>query len=220
MTDAPRPPHDPDLESGTRQLYTIYTALRTADLTAVSATARRLQAGDPAPLRARLADELTELLGVVAGTHRHTGLPADAVLETQQVCYWTYLAAIVADVPYAALDPAACLAGTAPPAPAAADPAALVAALRADAGPVPLPLLRAALQAAGALCRAGGRGARGRGGGGPGGAAGAGVFGGVVGGSGGGGRVRVGAGLSIDSRGVVVYTRADLPDFRGACCRT
>src|SRR6476661_3085560 len=111
MTDQPDPGSVPaTLDAKLRLLYRVYEYLRDADLTAESSTARLLHPPDAAHLRARLADELAELAGAAGGTHRHRGLPDDAILEASQICYWTFLIAVAARLPYDELRPQECLA--------------------------------------------------------------------------------------------------------------
>ena len=97
------------LESVARALYAAYEELRDTDLTAISGTSRRLRSPDSdATARhalARAREELAELRGVVAGTHRHQGLPADGILEAGQVSYWVSVAAIALGYPYDAWNP-------------------------------------------------------------------------------------------------------------------
>ena len=156
MTTHDSSPPDPALEAKLRLLYRIYEHLRDGDLAAESGTSRLLQAPDPALLRARLADELAELAGVAAGRHRHHGLPDDAILEASQVCYWTFLVAVAAGLPYDDLRPHSCLAegGTLFPEQAAALGEILALGLRSAPGPLPPADLRAALRQAGLTCRA------------------------------------------------------------------
>src|SRR4051812_17822270 len=155
MPTNPSPAPAPALEAALRRLYQIYEYLRDTDLMAESGTSRLLHAPDPALLRARLADELIELAGVADGTHRHQGLPDDAILEASQVCYWTFVAAVAARLPYGALRPHICLveAGDAFPLEAAALGQILAVGLRGGAGPLAPSDLRAALRKVGLTCR-------------------------------------------------------------------
>lgn len=92
------------LERDCRALYASYERLRDAGDASVSATARLLRAPDQAATVRRALDrareELDELRGVLAGTHRHAGGDADVVLEAGQVGYWTTVAAVAAGTPY------------------------------------------------------------------------------------------------------------------------
>jgi phosphoribosyl-AMP cyclohydrolase len=89
------------LERRFRQLYQIYEHLRDADFTAVSATSRALHEANLPWLLQRAREELRELQGVLAGTHRHSADRAeDIVLEGYQTCYWLCLVAIAARFPY------------------------------------------------------------------------------------------------------------------------
>lgn len=104
------------LEATARTLYAAYEWLRDTDLRATSGTSRRLRAPDAGATArhalARAREELDELRGVLAGTHRHQGLPADATLEASQVSYWAMVAAVALRHPYEAWQPhAAWLAG-------------------------------------------------------------------------------------------------------------
>jgi hypothetical protein len=145
-----------DLEQQLRQLYRIYEHLRDADLTQQSATARLLHAPDPALLQARLAEELVELAGVADGTHSHAGLPDDAILEASQVCYWTYLLAVVASLPYDTLAPHMPLAAPKPTTPAAAagQGRELAAVLTHLAPPIATPILDTVLRQVATTCAA------------------------------------------------------------------
>ena len=97
------------LERDARALYAAYERLRDDDLTATSATSRLLHAPDRAATSAhaltRAAQELEELRGALAGTHRHHGDERDILLEAGQVGYWASLAAIAAGQPYDAWQP-------------------------------------------------------------------------------------------------------------------
>ena len=144
------------LERALRRLYGAYEYLRDADLTAESRTARLLSAPDYDMLAARLGQEVAELLGVLFGTHRHQGLPADLVLEGSQVCYWVFCNAVARRVPYEALAPHRALRDT--DADRADDPPDLLTYLRgadpaAADDPVRLRALQAFLRAVGRACR-------------------------------------------------------------------
>lgn len=86
---------DRSLETATRAQWAAYAHLRDNDLEAVSATSRRLR-GRSDPASRRVADELVELAGVIAGSHVHaeSDQTADLVLEASQVVYWVTLAAL------------------------------------------------------------------------------------------------------------------------------
>jgi hypothetical protein len=157
MTDQPEPGLMPaTLDAKLRLLYQVYEYLRDADLTAESSTARLLNPPEAARLRARLADELVELSGAADGTHRHRGLPDDAILEASQVCYWTFLSAVAARLPYDELRPQECLALAVPtlPGEAAALGQILALGIRGGSGLVPPADLRAALRQVGLICHA------------------------------------------------------------------
>jgi phosphoribosyl-AMP cyclohydrolase len=142
------------LERVLRALYAGYERLRDVDLAATSATSRRLRQRpfDPTePLR-RAHQELIELRGVLAGTHRHAGGEQDVVLEASQVGYWVAVAAVGARLPYVAWVPhTALLAGWSAPHDGAPPSAASI-----EAGNPAAPLaerLRAILAQVGMLCR-------------------------------------------------------------------
>lgn len=80
------------LTSTVRDWFRAYEALRDTDLAAESATSRRLRSGED--LRGRVADELSELAGVIDGTHRHRGFEQDIALEAGQCLYWLALVAV------------------------------------------------------------------------------------------------------------------------------
>jgi phosphoribosyl-AMP cyclohydrolase len=92
----------PDLEAALRELYAGYVRLRDEDFTAVSQTSRLLHdpTATPEQFVARAQEELAELEGVVAGTHRHAGTRDDLLLEASQVLYWLCLAAARAGLAY------------------------------------------------------------------------------------------------------------------------
>lgn len=77
-----------ELEKLCRQAYGAYEYLRDHDLSAESGTSKRLRSGDLTRLRARLAEELNELKGVIEGTHFHEGFDKDIILEGYEVWYW------------------------------------------------------------------------------------------------------------------------------------
>ncbi|MBA2276630.1 MAG: phosphoribosyl-AMP cyclohydrolase [Chloroflexia bacterium] len=88
----------------TRQQMGAYAYLRAQDLTAVSTTSRllRLPEGN---VNARLGDELDELAGALAGTHRHIDQEADVALEAAQSLYWLLLTCVRDGVSWEALRP-------------------------------------------------------------------------------------------------------------------
>ena len=139
-------------EEHARALYAAYERLRDTDLTATSGTSRRLRARDrDATARhalARAHEELEELRGVLGGTHRHQGLPADVILEASQVSYWVMVAAIALGYVYDVWQPhMAWLAGW-----AGAD-VAPSATSDSEAAGAPLAACAALLTETGALCR-------------------------------------------------------------------
>lgn len=83
--------------------YGAYEYLRDHDLTAVSGTSRILRT-QTLPPSDRIADELEELAGVLAGEHRHTGLEADLLLEGSQVLYWIALCSVFLGIESAQLE--------------------------------------------------------------------------------------------------------------------
>lgn len=95
---------DAALARDLRALYTAYERLRDAPERPESGTSRRLHAPDAAMMAeqslARGREELDELRGVLAGTHRHHGGAADVILEASQVEYWALLAAVGAGYTY------------------------------------------------------------------------------------------------------------------------
>jgi phosphoribosyl-AMP cyclohydrolase len=91
-------------EDPSRVWYRAYEFLRDNDFSAESGTSRRLRDREE-PLHRRLADELTELAGVLDGTHSHQGLIGDVLLEGSQTIYWTALIAVRAGVDWSVLRP-------------------------------------------------------------------------------------------------------------------
>lgn len=95
---------DAALERDLRALYAAYEWLRDGEERLASGTTRRLHAPDAAAMAeqslSRGREELAELRGVLAGTHRHQGGAADVVLEASQVEYWALLAAVGAGNTY------------------------------------------------------------------------------------------------------------------------
>lgn len=82
-----------DLATLTRALWAAYTLLRENDLAAVSTTSRRLREPED-QVTHRIAEEISELAGVLNGTHRHRDLEQDVTLEASQVIYWVILASL------------------------------------------------------------------------------------------------------------------------------
>lgn len=70
-----------------------YEFLREHNLESESGTSRALRNLATSVLP-RIKDELHELAGVVEGSHVHTTVHDDALLEASQVCYWTAVEAI------------------------------------------------------------------------------------------------------------------------------
>lgn len=97
------------LEADARALYAAYERLRDEDHTARSRTSRLLRREDREAVAAealrRAREELEELRGVLAGTHRHHGGEADVILEASQVHYWLLVAAVALGYPYDAWQP-------------------------------------------------------------------------------------------------------------------
>lgn len=83
----------PDLTSLTQAQMAAYQYLRDHDLSAESGTSRRLRDADSS-VSPRVADELGELAGVLAGEHGHVAPQADALLEASQVIYWLLVEAL------------------------------------------------------------------------------------------------------------------------------
>lgn len=85
------------LAAATQRWFGAYEYLRDHDLAAESSTSRRLR--DPgASMVARVADELTELAGVLDGSHVHENREADALLEGSQCLYWLACVCVQAGV--------------------------------------------------------------------------------------------------------------------------
>ena len=98
-----------EFERETRELYAAYERLRNEDHTATSGTSGLLR-GPDREAAARHAvrrgmDELGELRGAVAGTHRHRGGDEDVILEAGQVGYWAMVAAVALEHSYDAWRP-------------------------------------------------------------------------------------------------------------------
>ena len=92
------------LAEATRRQFGAYAFLRDNDLTAESATSRRLRAHEEEPCD-RVGDELRELAGVLEGSHRHGEFLSDLRLEASQVIYWVLLQALRQGVTWARLRP-------------------------------------------------------------------------------------------------------------------
>jgi phosphoribosyl-AMP cyclohydrolase len=72
-----------------------YYWLADHDLGDVSGTSRMLHLMAPDYPSARVMDELSEVAGVVLGTHRHASPVDDVILETGQALYWIVTTAIL-----------------------------------------------------------------------------------------------------------------------------
>jgi hypothetical protein len=94
-----------ELDLMCQQVWGAYEYLRDHDLSEKSGTSKRLRAGDLNKLRARLAEELLELRGVVEGTHFHEGFDKDIILEGYEVIYWAICLAVAARRQYSAIHP-------------------------------------------------------------------------------------------------------------------
>ena len=92
------------LERDARALYGYYQWLRDTDVSSTSKTSRLLRERDVAAVArralARAHEELDELRGVLAGTHRHHGDTRDVILEAGQVNYWLIVALVARGVTY------------------------------------------------------------------------------------------------------------------------
>ena len=77
----------------TRAQMAAYQFLRDNDLSAESGTSRLLRRSAQS-VSPRIADELTELAGVLAGEHRHSDPKSDTRLEASQVIYWLLIEVI------------------------------------------------------------------------------------------------------------------------------
>ena len=95
---------DEALVAATRRQFGAYAFLKENDHTASSATSRRLRA-EGTTFSGRIADELRELSGVLAGSHRHTDPTADLRLEASQVLYWVIIEALRLGVSWADVRP-------------------------------------------------------------------------------------------------------------------
>jgi len=83
----------PSLSDLTRAQMAAYQYLRDNDHGAESGTSRLLR-NSAKSVSPRVADELTELAGVLAGEHHHSGPVSDTQLEASQVIYWLLVEAI------------------------------------------------------------------------------------------------------------------------------
>lgn len=92
------------LAERSREHYLAFGYLRDHDLTTESATSARLIDGDMS-FHQRIAEELRELAGVLAGTHQHVDPRSDLILEGSQVLYWVTLAALRERIAWSALRP-------------------------------------------------------------------------------------------------------------------
>ena len=93
-----------EFERDARALYAAYERLRDEDFTVRSQTSRLLHANDRESTArealGRARQELDELAGVLAGTHRHHGGDRDVILEASQVSYWATVAAVARGYAY------------------------------------------------------------------------------------------------------------------------
>jgi phosphoribosyl-AMP cyclohydrolase len=89
----PRDVYGDGARADLRRLLAAYAWLRDRPVIPESGTSRLLHGDGPDP-RERVRQEWEELLGVLDGTHRHTGFAEDAALEAYQVLYWTCLAQV------------------------------------------------------------------------------------------------------------------------------
>lgn len=86
-------PSGPNLGELTRAQMAAYQYLRDNDLGALSGTSRLLR-NTSKSVSPRVAEELTELAGVLAGEHRHSDPLSDTQLEASQVIYWLLIEAL------------------------------------------------------------------------------------------------------------------------------
>ncbi len=93
------------MEKLTRTIWGAYEYLQDNDLSLESGTSQRLRAGERDKLRARLLEELSELRGVIEGTHFHEGFEQDLVLEGYEVWYWMVCLSIASGMTYDELLP-------------------------------------------------------------------------------------------------------------------
>ena len=128
------------------ELLGAYGWIAGQELIPESGTSKVLHARGPDPLE-RLRQEWDELLGVLDGTHVHSGFEEDVLLEAYQVLYWTCLHHVLSGLGDAALaveSLAEGYGGDRPPA------VLLREAMDADG---PAPRLRRLWSALGAACR-------------------------------------------------------------------
>lgn len=81
------------LEALTREWWGAYEWLRDHDLAEQSGTSRLLKTSGTSVIN-RIQDELSELAGVLDGSHIHTNQREDAILEASQCCYWIVIESI------------------------------------------------------------------------------------------------------------------------------
>jgi phosphoribosyl-AMP cyclohydrolase len=92
------------LAEATRRQFGAYAYLRDHDLTAESATSRRLRQREQ-DFGDRVGDELRELAGVLDGSHQHADFTSDLRLEASQVLYWVIVQALRHGVSWSRLRP-------------------------------------------------------------------------------------------------------------------
>lgn len=78
----------------TKQWWGAYEYLRDNELTDYSGTSKTLRTPG-ASVITRIQGELTELAGVLDGTHLHTDQASDLLLEGSQCCYWIVVEALL-----------------------------------------------------------------------------------------------------------------------------
>lgn len=146
------PPTSPSLAALTQRQVAAYQHLRDHDLTAESGTSRFLRNAQSS-VASRVADELDELAGVLAGEHVHGAPAADTMLEASQVIYWLLVEGLRTGLGWERLRPDLLLAE-----PAAPSRETVIRLLRAsasewrDASAGDLPHIRATLVLVGAAC--------------------------------------------------------------------
>lgn len=116
------------LVEATRLQFGAYVYLRDSDLERESGTSRRLRDKN-ASSRARIADELRELAGVLSGNHQHIDTESDVRLEASQVIYWLLIELIRGGLTWSDLRPDRALSVDENALP----PQSIAALLRADA---------------------------------------------------------------------------------------
>jgi hypothetical protein len=84
--------------------YGAFEYLKHHPLEEMSSTSKSLRAGG-IDFAQRVAGELAELAGVLDGSHRHTTLEDDLLLEGSQALYWLALVAVEHDISWTALRP-------------------------------------------------------------------------------------------------------------------